>query len=940
MQFAQRIVRFRLFNWLVCACLAMTSGPFAQAAVLSYMPEPSQRIALSPIYDLPLLKGLVFSADSPFYFTFLIQRGNIAREEALIRLEVDKIAKYFLAALTLPGDDLWVNLSPYEKDRISTDNLAMTDLGKDMLGEDYVLKQFVASITYPEEGPGKEFWSKVYKRLEQKFGTAKIPVNTFQKVWIMPDKIKVVEGPDRAMIESARLKVMMDDDYLAMSKNTAGVTSGRDKQAKDISNQAMREVIIPLIEQEVNEGKHFAHLRQIYHAIVLANWFKEKLKDTILNRVYFGKARLKGCDVVDPQIREKIYNVYTQAFRRGVYNYIKTEAVPGNPFKKYRRQYISGGAVATTAVMRQSTQFTSNPAAARAMTESATPANGYIRADEGLGPLGLDGSFTMLPSGRSREGGTLTSQGEMFRTMRAVDAGARPDTGMVADENVPAAVRSAIRVLLQPTRYTQDPLAGAFETYEKSLSGSAGRAVINRAYQNMLAAINSPQAVQGAAPYLDTRGIEAAISATLQEGLKNDLVSTAKRNALDAAAKEIVAVILDAKKRGGGLAGLSKLERQILDRMLGTDLFGDARKYSVPNAHLAVVLAKIMPSADAQIRLGLAQAALQLDWDRRQKLYQELTTAFAQDVRENAAMAQQVSAGPAGIGITPEIKRQLKDGGYLSEIQLPGEDKIFIIDFNPDYTRRISGTLTKTSVRGVPRRATTSPTQSISHDEARAYQAAIDAFRKNRRQSDFPPISTQTEQLLTARYVDRGEKSFYVKRDVVLSNPKGLSFERDEYSNRNEAYRRAYDRFRATQQYTRAYRRVLDEIDRLVPGVDKRDAAKAARRIADNQVAASFLGQRVEQADLSDIRDPRLQAALGGIYHGMLGMGGLNHPGNQPGVDGQVAANPGGLDFAASQKMEVAVQAGGLQFSGDKAMAYLEEGQVAGFKLATLKLTF
>jgi hypothetical protein len=36
-----------------------------------------------------------------------------------LKQESDKLIKYFMATLAIPEKDLWVNLSPYEKDRTS-----------------------------------------------------------------------------------------------------------------------------------------------------------------------------------------------------------------------------------------------------------------------------------------------------------------------------------------------------------------------------------------------------------------------------------------------------------------------------------------------------------------------------------------------------------------------------------------------------------------------------------------------------------------------------------------------------------------------------------------------------------------------------------------------------------------------------------------------------
>jgi hypothetical protein len=158
-----------------------------------------------------------------------------------------------------------------------------------------------------------------------------------------------MEADDRAVITEATLKVMTEEDYLAMQKNNfVGVGSKPTRNNGQVTNlplqgsntTAMRDIIIPLIEKEVNTGKDFAQLRQLYRSIIMAEWFKKKLKSTILNQVYFNKEKIKGADCNDPKIKDKIYNEYVNAFKTGVYNMIKTERVG---MKISKRQYFSGG---------------------------------------------------------------------------------------------------------------------------------------------------------------------------------------------------------------------------------------------------------------------------------------------------------------------------------------------------------------------------------------------------------------------------------------------------------------------------------------------------------------------------------------------------------------------------------------------------------------------
>jgi len=73
------------------------------------------------------------------------------------RQEYKKLVKYFLASLTIPDEDQWVNLSPYEKGRIIQGNFGKTEMGRDLLSQDYLLKQITSSLMYPESGLGKKF---------------------------------------------------------------------------------------------------------------------------------------------------------------------------------------------------------------------------------------------------------------------------------------------------------------------------------------------------------------------------------------------------------------------------------------------------------------------------------------------------------------------------------------------------------------------------------------------------------------------------------------------------------------------------------------------------------------------------------------------------------------------------------------------------------------
>lgn len=338
--------------------LAPSSLVFAQPApqTILNLPPPGTMFTTSPEFTPALLKGVTLDMQNPLKFDFIVDTGNTKIEGDTLKEESKKLIKYFLASLTVPEKDLWVNLSPYEKDRIIPVEFGKTEMGRDLLAQDYLLKQLTASLVYPEDELGKKFWDRVYKRAQALYGTTNIPVNTFNKVWIVPDKAVIYENGGTAYVLESHLKVMLEEDYLALNKNldnkNLGITQVAQKDAKvlnQVSSQVVREVLIPEIEKEVNQGKNFINLRQIYYSMILAAWYKKNLKESLLGQVYINQNKIKGVESRDMDAKQKIYEQYLAAFKKGVYDYIKEESDPQSG-KAIERRYISGGVTAANVI--------------------------------------------------------------------------------------------------------------------------------------------------------------------------------------------------------------------------------------------------------------------------------------------------------------------------------------------------------------------------------------------------------------------------------------------------------------------------------------------------------------------------------------------------------------------------------------------------------------
>ena len=362
----------RLITSIICFCFILNNTPIssAQDFNINQLPVPGIMVGESAPFSPLALKGLIVNPQKPLEFQFIVDTGNslslpgVGREE--LKKGANQLVRYFLAGLTIPEGDLWVNLSPYEKDRMVPQALGQTDLGRDLLAQDYILKQLTASLMYPEKDLGKAFWSRVYAKAQKQLGTTNVPVNTFNKVWILPDQAQVYENvygstaspQGAAYVTKASLKVMLDQDYLALQKHRGSARHERTtNNINAVGSQIIKTIILPEIEKEVNSGRNFAPLRQIFQALILAKWYKQTIQNGLLDALYTDKNRIAGINLNDPAVKEQIYQRYLKAYKKGVFNYIKEENVNSNSIstrgpqgeqtisKKatLSRKYFSGG---------------------------------------------------------------------------------------------------------------------------------------------------------------------------------------------------------------------------------------------------------------------------------------------------------------------------------------------------------------------------------------------------------------------------------------------------------------------------------------------------------------------------------------------------------------------------------------------------------------------
>jgi len=106
---------------------------YAQGFSVNELPVPGTMVGESAPFAPLSLKGLVINTQKPLEFQFIVDTGHGPQDIASVKDQANQLVKYFMAGLTIPEGDLWVNLSPYEKNRMVPEALGQTDLGRDLL---------------------------------------------------------------------------------------------------------------------------------------------------------------------------------------------------------------------------------------------------------------------------------------------------------------------------------------------------------------------------------------------------------------------------------------------------------------------------------------------------------------------------------------------------------------------------------------------------------------------------------------------------------------------------------------------------------------------------------------------------------------------------------------------------------------------------------------
>lgn len=149
--------------------LVLSSVVLSQNSPRSLPALPQGIISTTEPFKPAVLIGVAVDPDEPFTLTFYLDPGDESFDPQSKDgvSEIERLIKYFLTSLTLPDDEQWVNLSPYERERIVPDALGLTLMGEDLLAADYTLLPLLIGMGVREFSVNPRLLPRVRRCIQQ-----------------------------------------------------------------------------------------------------------------------------------------------------------------------------------------------------------------------------------------------------------------------------------------------------------------------------------------------------------------------------------------------------------------------------------------------------------------------------------------------------------------------------------------------------------------------------------------------------------------------------------------------------------------------------------------------------------------------------------------------------------------------------------------------------
>lgn len=271
-------------------------------------PNPPTTKLLTPsssTYAPPTLRAVRLSRIRPSKLEMILDGGDVPTT-SLEQATTEWLLRLFSQSLAITEQNAWVDFDPLGRTNPLPDVLEQTELGDALLRCDYTLKIFTASLLHPDTPSGSLYWNSVINRTRQMPAADDLPLVGYHRVTISPKVALVYEAPEKylsresdentstlhkwltdpemaaAYIVESSLQISAETPEAELYALDSDLSTSIPRQkAQDLlgaSQEAFDQFIHPILDYELNHGRHFAVARQMYSAMILAAWMKKAAK--------------------------------------------------------------------------------------------------------------------------------------------------------------------------------------------------------------------------------------------------------------------------------------------------------------------------------------------------------------------------------------------------------------------------------------------------------------------------------------------------------------------------------------------------------------------------------------------------------------------------------------------------------------------------------------
>jgi hypothetical protein len=250
------------------------------------------------------------------------------------RTAVLQASDAFFVWLVLDPTTFWVNLHPDEPDRIVDSQLGSTDVGRILLEADLQLKKTASELIHPDTDLGLRYWNQLDVDDGEQFCNA-------TRQWIVPAPATIYEHQGELFILDAPLSVKMESSYLAEQDLESADCPGQTEPVRQHNEEVFRSLILPEVEEAVNEAPEFAELRQVYLSRVAAEWYRHRgARTSTMFADLIDSGDVSAWPARVDWSPEEVFDRFVESYTKGEFR-VTHETRRGNVIETVT--YVSGG---------------------------------------------------------------------------------------------------------------------------------------------------------------------------------------------------------------------------------------------------------------------------------------------------------------------------------------------------------------------------------------------------------------------------------------------------------------------------------------------------------------------------------------------------------------------------------------------------------------------